>query len=546
MPEIRNVIPDGAFFSISLRAIAYLVLIGAAFGLYRGYKVRSMVHRVHTEHGIFILPHSWLFGHLLVIAKAFIKGKIPPDAHGQLVPIILAKEYPEVMKMGLVYMDVWPISDPMLSVFHPEIIVQFTQEQSQLKHPQLKAAFADFSGGTDLVCSDGPEWKQGRKIFNPGFAASNLLSMIPAFIEEVNIFVAKLRDLATKGNIIKLEDPATTLTIDIIGQAVFGVRLNTQRQSLWFITTLLKQISLLSYDFNWKLLNPLRPIRHWYYNRSFRNAMIPYIQGTISNHEKIEGPKTILKLAVKSYVEDQAISGRGSVPPEFIEKVANHIKIFLLAGHDTTATTIAYAWYELSLNPQKLSILRAEHDKVLGLDLSHAAERIATNPALLNQMPYTLAVIKETLRLWVPISTVRIGGPNFFLTHPQTGVRYPAESFMLFSCSKASHRHPEFWPEPDAFIPERFVVPEGDPLHPYKNAWRPFEIGMRNCVGQELATLELRLILALTVREFDVEICYKKDAPNLWGTKAYQMTPPDTITAHPKDGMPVRLRRRMP
>lgn len=310
---------------------------------------------------------------------------------------------------------------------------------------------------------------------------------------------------------------------------------------------MLKQVGLLYFDLDpRKVLNPLRLFHHWRCNKIFRDEMLPYVQYTIRNYEKIEGPKTILNLAVKSYVEEvQDVSARGNIPSEFVDRVVNHIKMFLFAGHDTTATTLAYAYYELYNNPDKLAVLRAEHDTVLGLDLSQAAARISADPGLLNQMPYTLAVVRETLRLWPVVGTVRIGEKGFSLRAPETGVLYPAEGFMLFGVSQAAQRNPNFWPEPDAFIPERWRVrDESDPLHPVKNAFRPWELGPRNCIGQELASLELRLILALTVRELDIEITYPDNAETFLGLKAYQVQPAEMITGHPKDGMPVRVKLR--
>lgn len=310
---------------------------------------------------------------------------------------------------------------------------------------------------------------------------------------------------------------------------------------------MLEQVKWLYFDLDIrKALNPVRPICHWMLNRDFYNEIIPYVQNTVQNYEKTEGPKTILNLAVKSYVEEvQDTSARGNLPPEFLERVVNHIKMFLFAGHDTTATTLAYSYFELYSNPSKLAAIRAEHDAVLGPDASEAASRIAAEPALLNQMPYTLAVVKETLRLWPVVGTVRIGSKGFFLKSPETGIQYPAEGFMLFGVSAAAHRNPNFWPEPDSFIPERFTVrDENDPLHPVKNAFRPWEQGPRNCIGQELASLELRLILALTVREFGMEPSYPDDAETFLGVKHYQVQPRESITAHPKLGMPVRVRMR--
>lgn len=293
-----------------------------------------------------------------------------------------------------------------------------------------------------------------------------------------------------------------------------------------------------------KMLNPLVPIRHWIYNRTFHDEMMPYIQDTVQNYEKMEGPKTILALALKSYVTDVDASARGNIPPAFLNRVVNHIKMFLFAGHDTTATTLAYAYYELSRNPDKLALLRAELDEVLGNDPEQAADRISADPALLNQLPYTLGVVKETLRLWPVVGTVRNGSDGYTLLDPENGVRYPTDGFVLFGCSKAAHVNPNFWPEAESFLPERFTTrDESDPLHPVKNAFRPWEMGPRNCIGQELASLELRLVLALTVREFEMEPAYAESSPSFQGEKAFQVQLKEMITAHPSEGMPMIIKR---
>jgi cytochrome P450 len=77
-----------------------------------------------------------------------------------------------------------------------------------------------------------------------------------------------------------------------------------------------------------------------------------------------------------------------------------------------------------------------------------------------------------------------------------------------------------------------------------KNAFRPFELGARNCIGQELAQMELRIILALTLREFEFESAYEKGGPQLFGDLGYQILLPGMLTGRPKDDMPMRVRVR--
>jgi cytochrome P450 len=91
------------------------------------------------------------------------------------------------------------------------------------------------------------------------------------------------------------------------------------------------------------------------------------------------------------------MSARGNTLPEILDKVVNHIKMFPFAGHDTTATTLAYAYLESYSNPAKPALLRAEHDSILGSDASQSPTRITADPAPLNQMLYTLVAVKEIL-----------------------------------------------------------------------------------------------------------------------------------------------------
>jgi cytochrome P450 len=280
----------------------------------------------------------------------------------------------------------------------------------------------------------------------------------------------------------------------------------------------------------------------WLNNRTLAAFLTPFITRCLDGSAEQERTKTITQLAANAYSEEVKSSAASNAA--FIESTIAQMKIFMFAGHDTTASLMCFVYHLLSTHPDKLAILRAEHDAILGTEASLAKDIISESPFLLNQMHYTTAVIKETLRLFPPVGTARRGKPGFFLTQPETGLRYPTEGFMLFGCSIAVQRDPQFWPEPDAFIPERWIVPETDPLHPRKNAWRPFELGPRNCIGQELALTEVRAALAMTVRELDIDSVYEEGSVKVLGDVAFQLMGPNDITGKPNLGMPVKVKLR--
>jgi hypothetical protein len=206
-----------------------------------------------------------------------------------------------------------------------------------------------------------------------------------------------------------------------------------------------------------------------------------------------------------------------SMDPTFRATAIDQIKTFIFAGHDTTSSTIAYAFYLLHTSPRCHGRLAAELDAVLGPGAT-APSALKSSPHLINNLPYTTAVFKEVLRLFPPASTLRYASPDsdLTLTDPATGTKYPLAGCEIWPASHAIHRNEKYFPRPLDFVPERFMppgspefaefvasLPDGTTPATHKDSWRPFEKGPRNCIGQELAVLEIKVILALSVRQFD-------------------------------------------
>lgn len=146
--------------------------------------------------------------------------KGPPDIAPSLVPYMIAVNHPEMDKHGYFYLDMWPISEQMIVVGHPDMMVQFCQDPSLGKHHQMPFEFGPFTHGNDLVTSNGQAWKVWRSIFNPGFSAKNIQTYVPAMLEEYNVFRTKLESFAATGETFKMDKHAMALTVDVIGHAV--------------------------------------------------------------------------------------------------------------------------------------------------------------------------------------------------------------------------------------------------------------------------------------------------------------------------------------
>ncbi|POS79717.1 hypothetical protein DHEL01_v201890 [Diaporthe helianthi] len=540
--------------ALLVRSLGIAALAGLVLFLVRFYQARTKFRNAMKKYDIPTLPHSFLFGHLIVIGKAL--AAYPKDFSKLGLTYALTQAYPEIVKEGLVYFDAWPFGEAMAAAFDPDMMSQFTQDKSYTKAPIIKTELEPLTGLRDLETMEGQEWKTWRGVFNPGFSAKNLTALLPAFLEEIQVLKERLVKVAGTGQVIKMEETVQRATVDVIFRAALGIRLHSQTSPNDFVTTLQNQIWWLVCDSSppnlIKSMIPIRRLMLWWNSRKMKRFLTPLIEGDIARLDRgeVSQVKTINYLAVKAFrseVQQQQPNVSAKKPtrvdPKFLDMAISQLKLFIFAGHDTTASTISFAYSRLYRHREVLARVRAEHDEVLGPDTSEAAARLASNPALLSQMPYTSAVVKETLRLYPPAGTVRVGEPGGFLTHPATGKVYPTEGFLLLATHFAAHRMPEYWARPDEFLPERWMTrDEGDPLHPRRNAWRPFELGPRNCIGQELAQVEMRAILAVTVRDLEIEPAYPADSPEALGEKAYQTMGVGDITGHVKDGFPVRVR----
>lgn len=284
-----------------------------------------------------------------------------------------------------------------------------------------------------------------------------------------------------------------------------------------------------------------------------------------SDHEAAENPakkKSLFDLAFKHYMDSMhpkqgnAVAEKG-MDSNFEAIARSSIKLFLFAGNDTTSTTLCYAYHLLSTHPRTARLLRQEHNQVLGSEPSVAAGIIATHPHLLNNLSYTLAVLKETLRLYPPADSTRQGSKDIVLSDPSdpTGRKHPTEGMFIAVSAHAMHTDPTYWPRPIEFLPERWLPPnsspeaQSEPLLPSeREAWQPFSRGPRVCIGQELALTELKLVLALTAREFDVASVFeevdqerkgKNEKTDIHGDSAWMRV---AISGRPREGMPVRVR----
>jgi cytochrome P450 len=199
------------------------------------------------------------------------------------------------------------------------------------------------------------------------------------------------------------------------------------------------------------------------------------------------------------------------------EQVRHEVAGIYGAGHETTALALSWAWHVLNKYPAVLAKVRAEVD-TLGHDM-----QVSDLPNL----PYSLAVLEETMRLFPPVPmTVRAA-----FEETEIGGRAIPQGQLAMIVIRNIHRHPDYWQAPAEFRPERFLPENKTSLN--RNAYMPFLTGPHMCIGNYFALMEGQLLLAMMVQKVDLrESPMQSDEGKM------------AITMRPINGLPVTITPR--
>ncbi|KAK7917515.1 cytochrome P450 52A11 [Apiospora marii] len=477
-------------------------LLLAALPLICIYLYKTLYHKRFVQYGsIPQLPSSLIWGHLATF-DAYIK-RGPRDRH----PDVVFSEMLETLgNPPLMFVDLRPVNRPMVLVRSHEIAEQITKPS-----PQFPTSVPKGQSGlskSSILGAEDDNWKHLRKRFNPGFAPQHLAAHLPAILNKTTLFIDHLDKLARAGTETPLLPLLVNLAFDIIGAVTMDVDLQAQRtEGQGEMIKLFGE--LLSCYLDDKADYPWWAIPRVELRRSRLGKRIDSILRDIVRRKHDEyrlnpesaSSRSILSL---SFQDTQSLSS------EVLETTVDQLKSFLLAGHDTTSTTLSWVFYELMRTPRALRAVREEIRTVLGSNQDPKAicGRFLgeTGPELINQMPYISAVIKETLRLHPPAATARTSpfGSSFTVRTPD-GKNHCLDGTIIYNSNLQIHRDPAVYGSmADIFRPERWLVDTGSDLCRVPvGAWRPFERGPRNCIGQEFANIEARVIIALVVPRYD-------------------------------------------
>ncbi|KAF6791367.1 cytochrome p450 monooxygenase [Colletotrichum sojae] len=485
-------------FGVSNWLIAFsLGVAWLGYGVLRLWQVRSLYKDKPKAPG-----HSFLWGHLKLMAE--VAATMPPNCHPQYYITAIAQKY---NLPGAWYLDLWPITCPQLIVTDPDASMQLLTVSPTLKHDMVGQFMEPVLGKDTIVAVNGEPWKLAHRLLGSGFSPSYVKPMLGMFAEHVLVFHRRLRALAEKGRPVKLEKETAKAVFDVIGVIVFGFSLDAQGKGSQLLDDLRYTVEHLNF-----VLTSWNPV-----TKALKSVKLRAVKGRSSKtlekailerYEIMKDEKELptrrqAKSIMDRIIADYIQSGNTGPPRgQFLEAVVINLKTLILGGHGTITDTFTFLTMLLSLYPDVMQRVREEHDAVFPADVLECAETLRTHPQKTNELEYTTAVIKETLRLFPVGFTARKAQPGQeFLEWD--GRQLPLRDHMLSISNFTTHFDPSIWGDPKVFRPERFLGEEGAAQHRF--AWRPFERGPRACMGQDLAMDEMRVLLLLTARWFDYE-----------------------------------------
>lgn len=149
---------------------------------------------------------------------------LPKDAHGQILMHAIRRKY----NLGKVfYLDSWPLDRPIMVVLDPEVANIITTRKNLPKDPDLMKLLGPALGPESLIVHHGQRWKSLRMMFNPGFAPTHLMTLVPMIVDTTVTFYNVLRGHAEKSDVFPMVGAAVNYTLDIIGKVIMFVLLGT-------------------------------------------------------------------------------------------------------------------------------------------------------------------------------------------------------------------------------------------------------------------------------------------------------------------------------
>ncbi|KAH8297064.1 hypothetical protein KR044_004457, partial [Drosophila immigrans] len=462
---------------------------------------QKRAHSYWQRNGVKSIKPEPIFGNF----RTFLTGKVPffeqlsllyntPGFENEpLIGVNLVKG------PGIIMRDVELIKTVMIKKFN------FFTNRSMRTDP-----IHDPMGANSLFFVRNTEWKTIRSRLSPVFSSGKIKQMYPLMVEVTKDLDQKLERVSTDST-VRIKDICARFTIDNIATIAFGIKANTlnnTKSEFFKVNTEFFNFSLMRVldSFIIFLLPSLASLaRVKIFSEKTREFFARTINYALNEREKCGVPRNDLidvLLAMKHEEADQPVKAKHR--SKDLEHLVAHAAIFQTAGFETSSSTMTLTLYEMARNPEFQERLRAEIKDYFGDEDHISYER-------LQEMPYLTQVVNETLRKY-PVA----GFVERECAQPETGEKFSLKPYYdveipngtpFYVPLLAIHRDEKYWPNPDKYDPERFAPENRNNIN--MDAYMPFGVGPRNCIGMRLALLQTKLGLVHFLRNYSVNKCDK-------------------------------------
>jgi cytochrome P450 len=391
---------------------------------------------------------------------------------------------------------------------HPDTAKHVLADNPANYHKGIGLIHARRALGDGLLTSEGALWRKQRKVIQPVFQRERIAKSAGVIAEEAEKLVALLR-ARRSGESFDLVHEMTGLTLGVLGRTLLDADLSgfdsiggsfeaVQDQAMFEMVSL-------SMVPTWVPLP--RQIRFRRARRELQRIVDELVEQRVARGT--DGDDVLSRLIISTREEGDPRVRQGRMRDELVT--------LLLAGHETTASTLGWSFYLLDQHPEVFERLRAEATEVLG-------DRLPVYEDL-HRLTYTGMVVEEVMRLYPPVWIL----PRRALADDEVGGYHVPAGADVLICPYTLHRHPAFWKDPDRFDPERFAAGRAGERSRY--AYIPFGAGPRFCVGNNLGMMEAVFVLAMVSREF-----------GLAKVPGYQVVAEPMLSLRIRGGLPMTVR----
>ncbi|XP_038616381.1 cytochrome P450 4B1-like [Tachyglossus aculeatus] len=425
-------------------------------------------------------PAHWLFGHALEIQRDGLQ-KVK----------VWAQEYPDAFPLWLgKFIGYLNIHEPD---FAKAVFSRGDPKASDIYDLLLQWI------GKGLLILEGAKWFQHRKLLTPGFHYDILKPYTQVFVDSSKVMLDKWEKKMTAGPSLEIIHDVGLMALDSLMKCTFGKGNNSQvaSESAYYRAvhdlTILTQQRLDRFQYHNDFIYWLTPAGRRYLRackatHDHTDQVIRERKAALQNERELaalQKKRHLDFLDILLFAKDE--NGEGLSDADLRAEVDT----FMFEGHDTTTSGISWFLYSLALHPEHQQRCREEVQEILG-------DRDTFQWDDLGKMTYLTLCMKESLRLYPPVPQIyrQLNKPVHFVD----GRNLP-EGALVSLHIYALHRNPKVWSDPEVFDPLRFSPENSVGRHPY--AFLPFSAGPRNCIGQQFAMMEMKVVAAQCLLRFE-------------------------------------------